>query len=410
MQESINTQKQTMAPKHPESIHLEGTHLEGGGQLLRVALGLSSLTKKSVNITNIRGKRSGGGGLKAQHLSSMLWLGQASNARISGAGLKSKEITFTPNPLPSLHQDIAAGDVVISQSTPGSVSLVLQSVLPYILFSGAREPIRLRITGGTNVSNSPSYDYVAQVLIPMLSKIGIPGITSTCHTRGWSTGTTHLGSTTLTIPPLRTPLPAFSLTARGSITSVRATILAPRATEPDFRANLTLMLEKRGLRIFGTTPDPEIDIAFEDSRHEKRFYLLLVATTSSGVKLGRDWLYDGAMRAHSASIVPRMVRKVSDELIAEIAHGGCVDEWMRDQLVVFQALGEGRSCVDGGSEEGRVRLSLHARTAMWVAERVVGVRFDEEGACEGVAFGQRGREDECEEDVVQSMGKLRVSE
>ncbi|XPS97568.1 RNA 3'-terminal-phosphate cyclase (ATP) [Ascochyta lentis] len=398
-----------MAPKQSEHIYLEGTHLEGGGQLLRVALGLSCLTRKSVNIVNIRGKRSGGGGLKAQHLTSMLWLGQASNARISGAGLKSKEITFTPNPSPSTNQDITAGHVGISQTTPGSVNLVLQAVLPYLLFSSAQGPIRLRITGGTNVSNSPSYDYIEQVLIPMLSVIGIPAIASTCHSRGWSTGSTCLGTATFTIAPLKTALPAFQLTDRGAITSVRATIIAPKVTEQDFRDNLDLMFEKRLSRIFGDTKEPKTDIKFQDSHHEKRYYLLLVATSSTGMKLGRDWLYDGGVRAGNVDrIVPNMVKKVSDDLLAEIEHGGCVDEWMRDQVVVFQALANGRSCVDGGTRDGRrVQPSLHALTAMWVADKVTGVSFDEEGTCEGVAFSP-GAEQE-QDDLVEQVGKLEVS-
>lgn len=377
-----------MAPKKPEPIHLEGTTLEGGGQLLRVALGLSSLTKKPVQITNIRAKRSGGGGLKAQHLTSMLWLGQASNARISGASLKSTEITFAPHALPSIHPDLAAGHVSISQSTPGSINLVLQAVLPYLLFSGAQKPIQLRITGGTNVSNSPSLDYVEQVLIPMLSLIGIPHLASTCHSRGWSTGSTRLGSATFTVAPLTYPLPAFHLTERGVITSVRATVIAPRETEQDFRDNLDLMFEKRLSLIYNSTQTPDIAITFEPSHHEKRYYLLLVATTSTGLKLGRDWLYDGGIRAGKTSqIIPNLVRKVSDDLIAEIAHGGCVDEWMMDQLIVFQALAKGTSWVDGGRRErGKVETSLHAQTAMWVAEKIVGARFDEDGRCEGTGF------------------------
>jgi RNA 3'-terminal phosphate cyclase (ATP) len=400
-----------MAPIRPQPIHLEGTTLEGGGQLLRIALGLSSLTNKPITITNIRGKRSGGGGLKAQHLTSMLWLGQASNARIGGAGLKSKEVTFTPNTLPALHSDIAAGHVSIGQSTPGSINLVLQAVLPYLLFCGAREPVRLRITGGTNVSNSPSYDYVEQVLFPMLAVVGIPLITSTCHSRGWSTGSTRLGSATFTITPLTTTLPAFDLRDRGRIESVRATVLAPRDTEQDFRDNLDLMFEKRQSRIFGDTSDPQIDINFEPSHHEKRYYLLLVATTSTGIKLGRDWLYDGGVRAgKTTQIVPNIVRKVSDDLIAEIEHGGCVDEWMRDQLVVFQALAEGASHVDGGRRDDRpLEPSLHARTGMWVAEKVLGVEFGDEGACEGVRFVPESGEWRKEELVTKAVETVQLS-
>jgi RNA 3'-terminal phosphate cyclase (ATP) len=385
-----------MAPKSAASspIHLEGTTLEGGGQLLRVALGLSSLTRKAINITNIRGKRSGGGGLKAQHLTSVQWLGQACNARLSGVGLKSKEITFTPKQdAPSnLIFDEQGGEVHIKQSTPGSINLVFQAILPYLLFSGSPSPIRVRITGGTNVSNSPSHDYIVAVLIPMLTLIGIPPITATLNSRGWSQGSTRLGSVTYTILPLTTSLPTFHLTHRGSIAHVKALVIAPEDAEQDFRDQLTLMFEKREARFFGSndaiSESRLIDVVFEHSHHEKRYYLLLIATSSTGIKLGRDWLYDQAVRpGKTERIVPTMVKKVSDDLLGEIEHGGCVEEYARDQLVVFQALAMGRSRVFGGKKgEKVVEPSLHARTAMWVCKEMLGVDFDQEGECEGIGI------------------------
>lgn len=51
-----------------EPLELDGRTLEGGGQLIRIAYCLSALTRKAIRVTNIRGNRSGGGGLKAQHL------------------------------------------------------------------------------------------------------------------------------------------------------------------------------------------------------------------------------------------------------------------------------------------------------------------------------------------------------
>jgi RNA 3'-terminal phosphate cyclase (ATP) len=389
-------------------VHLEGTTLEGGGQLLRVAVGLSSLTKKPVNIANIRGKRSGGGGLKTQHLTSVQWLGQACSARLSGVGLKSKELTFMPqltNNGRTYKLDEQGGEVRINQSTPGSINLVLQAILPYILFSGASSPIRLRITGGTNVSNSPSYDYILEVLIPMLSLVGLPPMEAKLHSRGWSLGSTYLGTTTYTIAPLTTKLPAFQLTDRGAIIHVKAVVIAPRDSEQHFRDELAFMFDKRESRIFGAdgSSASTTEITFEDSHHDKRYYLLLVATSASGIKLGRDWLYDQGVRpGKTEKIVPTMTKKVSDDLLSEIEHGGCVDEYMRDQLVVFQSLAEGTSNVFGGQKgDALVQPSLHAKTAMWVAKQITGVQFSDEGGCEGIGFHPGGKE--AEEGILDAL-------
>jgi RNA 3'-terminal phosphate cyclase (ATP) len=381
-------------PSSPPPIHLEGTTLEGGGQLLRLSLGLSALTKKSITITNIRGKRSGGGGLKAQHLTCVQWLGTACNARLSGVGLKSREITFTPSQ--NVDNDMAwnkGGKLRITQNTVGSIMLVLQAILPYLLFSHACGPLNVTISGGTNVSNSPSYEYVAEVLLPMLALIGIPQISCMLHARGWSQGHTRIGSATFVVTPIKNALPAFDLTDRGEIVGVKAIVIAPKTSEWDWREELGVMFERRGERFFGSNNTPsngDLEISFEDSHHEKRYYLLLIATTSTGIKLGRDWLYDQAVRpGKTERIVPTMIKKVSDDLLAEIEHGGCVDEFSRDQLVVFQALAKGRSRVNRGRRgEERVEPSLHARTAMWVAQEILGTDFDANGGCVGLGVGK----------------------
>ena len=47
---------------------IDGSMLEGGGQLYRLSLSMSYLLNKSISIENIRKNRPGGGGLANQHL------------------------------------------------------------------------------------------------------------------------------------------------------------------------------------------------------------------------------------------------------------------------------------------------------------------------------------------------------
>lgn len=134
----------------------------------------------------------------------------------------------------------------------------------------------------------------------------------------------------------------------------------------------------------------------EDSGDIRRLYLLLVAHTSNGWRLGRDWLYDWKMPilkkggnldgAQVQKIAHDVVGKVVGDLVKEGQAGGCVDEFLQDQLVVFQILAEGSSMVDAGKEKGKG--SLHTQTVRWVAQQMLGgnVRFDEGGGCEGVGF------------------------
>ena len=55
-------------PNSFSGVHLDGSTLEGGGQLLRNAIALSAIQQIPVRIDRIRQNRPSGGGLKAQHV------------------------------------------------------------------------------------------------------------------------------------------------------------------------------------------------------------------------------------------------------------------------------------------------------------------------------------------------------
>lgn len=280
-------------------------------------------------------------------------------------------------------------------STPGAIMLIFQAILPFIIFSGRwSEPVQVTVQGGTNVSFSPSYDYVKQVLLPTLARIGVPPITSRLNSRGWSHGRTEVGSVTFTITPLSSgcALQQFELRDRGDISKITATVLAPgmcssacrsylyyyehhKLIYDTVRHQIEQYFHKKGL-------DVPIDVKFQDSLHQKRIYLLLVAEFTSGHLLGRDFLYDRKITS-PLNVVADVIKRVANELLDEISTGKCVDEYMQDQLVIFQALAKGRSVVDG--REG-ADASLHTKTARWIVDQLLGVKFSEAGSCEGIGF------------------------
>ena len=430
----------------PPPIHLDGTTLEGGGQLLRLALSVSSLTHIPIHVTNIRGKRGRksapgkDGGLKPAHLAGVQWLAGATQAETQGMEVKSKELVFRPSSIAitaateewqgkhpdrqanneglCVWKDITLDGMIIrregriSMASPGAITLILQAILPYLLFSSSVSandprtavPLRVTIEGGTNVSNSPSIEYVDQVLLPLLtSKLGTPPVSMTLHQRGWSTGRIEIGSVTFDISPLKpkSSIPAFKFQERGQLMKVHVSIIAPGAVaRSSIREHVTVQL---------LAYDPEVEILFpvdEDSGGDKRLYLLLVAETSNGYRLGRDWSQSLGSTVREKG--EKLVSKVVKDLKRELKNGGCVDEYMQDQLVVFQALAAGEAEVDGGK---RSEATLHTKTARWVAEKVLGVKFDRQGRCKGVGFvvGEdfQGR-NRTEEDANKTMAGLQI--
>jgi RNA 3'-terminal phosphate cyclase (ATP) len=383
---------------------LDGRTLEGGGQLLRLAIGLSALKGVPVKITNIRGNRPAGGGLKPQHLACVNWLAHASNAMISGAEKGSKSLEFIPgqlgsvSPAYSLVKDTKTGvmfwECRLDIKTAGSTGLALQAILPFILFNPPKNddgtlstiPIRLTISGGTNVSGSPSYEYISQVLLPTLHSIGLPPIIASLNKRGWSHGGSSIGSFTLEIPARQSLILRPFHLAQVTITAIPS---RPERLDVTFIAPKTAHLHLRNIisstiaSYFGpgfSEANDNFSLTCEDSQHDKRYYLIIVATIPSpsaekaaprNYKLGRDWLYDRKVRSPEQTTT-ELADCVTRDVHAEWSSGAHVDEHMRDQLVVFQELAGGRSRVFGGCDAtGESReASLHAKTAEWVVEQM----------------------------------------
>jgi RNA 3'-phosphate cyclase len=142
-------------------IHIDGSYMEGGGQIVRTALALSTLTGKPFKIDKIRHNRSRPG-LKPQHLSCIDALKQLANAQVKGAQAGSDSVEFFPD-------RIYAATLSVDIGTAGSITLLLQSLLLPCMFADA--PVRIKIKGGTDTRWSIPIDYFTNVILPFFNEL-----------------------------------------------------------------------------------------------------------------------------------------------------------------------------------------------------------------------------------------------
>lgn len=144
-------------------IIIDGSYGEGGGQILRSSIALSVITNKPIEIRNIRAKRNNPG-LRPQHIATIKVLAELSDAEVHNLAVGASNIKFIPKGIKS-HQ------IRFDIGTAGSISMVLQAVIPAVSLSNNYTEIEL--VGGTDVRWSPTIDYVRYVLRDAYKAIGI---------------------------------------------------------------------------------------------------------------------------------------------------------------------------------------------------------------------------------------------
>ena len=305
-----------------------------------------------------------------------------------GAGNRRGEIGVGKKTTDGDNDGDDGGHVVIELKNPGSVWLIFQAVYPYILFRGRRMrrrrdaeadrragPVKLTIRGGTNVSTSMSAEYVQQVFLPTREKIGLPRTEVVINKRGWTHGRLEVGEVEFSVTPLSSGkrLDGFSIrdtTNAREGNGVKRVMISAMASPTAVLEHLLHATQENVRAQFPDAKEVEV-LAQEDSGDPRRMYLLLVAQLHSGWRIGRDWLFDGKLKNNDAMVITRqMAGKVVADLRAEVDSGGCVDEFMQDQLVIFQTLATGMSEVDAGV--GREEGSEHTMTVKWVVEQMLG--------------------------------------
>jgi len=335
-------------------IEIDGSFGEGGGQVLRTAVALSALLGKKVHIKNIRAKRPNPG-LRAQHMTAVKAVAALCDAETSGSLIGSTELFFAP-------RKTVSGSFKFDVGTAGSISLVLQALMPAAAFSSA--VTEFEITGGTDVRWSPTIDYVRFVILPILSRLGYTGELKLIRRGHYPKGG---GRVSMKVEPCK-GLGLLVLNERSEIKQIRGIShcvkLPSHVAQRQASAAQEVLkkLDKVDVLVKLETYPPESDPHLAPGSG-----ILLYTGEESGTILGADSIGERGKPAEEVG------GDAARQLLDEIRSGAPVDRHMSDILIPYLAVADGRS------EFRTSQITMHTITNAKMAELVSGAEISVRG-------------------------------
>jgi len=329
-------------------MEIDGSQKSGSGTVLRLSIALAAILEQPLHIRNIRQNRPQPG-LRPQHLEAVSTAARICDAEVEGAALNSRELWFKPN-------RIRSGKFEAEIGTAGSISMLLMTVLPICAFADGA--VRLHVAkGGTDVSNSPTINYIRNVLLPLLKRMGL-GTSLTVPKYGYYPK--GMGEVTIAIEPCRS-LRSILLESFGKIKAIKGvsvcTFLSERkVAERQAKAANDYLREK--------DHGAEIQVVNDRSNPlQKGSSIVLWAETDAGAILGADAI--GELRKTSEAVG----NEAAEKLHTEISAMPTVDIHLADMLIPYVALAEGKSAYLTRA------ISEHLATNIWLAEKMLNVKF-----------------------------------
>lgn len=326
-------------------LEIDGSYGEGGGQILRTAISLSTLTKKPIKITNIRANRPKPG-IKPQHYISIHSIKEICDAETKGLEIGSSTLTFKPG-------DFKGGNYKFDIGTAGSITLVFQAIILGSLKT--KEPVTVSITGGTDVKWSPSWDYFQHVFLRLLKIIGV-SVDARLIKRGYYPK--GRGEAVITIHPCKELLP-LKLDKTQEYTNVNGIVHI--ANLPD---HISTRIKHAAIETL-LKSDLKTTLEVEQTESLSPGTGITLWTETSDTILGTTLLGEKGLRSEEIG------KNAATSLLNEIESESTLDVYAFDQLLPYMVLAR-----ENGSSSCIVKnISNHAQTNMWLIKQFFDVDF-----------------------------------
>jgi len=348
-------------------IVVDGSILEGGGQILRMALSYSAVLGVPVRIVNIRVGRSPPG-LRPQHLTTVKAVTEICEGKAERLAVGSKEVTVRLG-------RPRGGSYTFDIGTAGSISLLLQCIAPITSF--ADSPTEVKIRGGTAVRWSPPIRIMGSVVWNAFREMGFKGCLDVRREGFYPRGG---GLVDVSVKPA-IELRSLDTKDVDNVPRVEGASVCgrlPRHVAERQARSAQRILEDTGI-------DSEISVTVAEGD---------IAPLSPGSVLSL-WAVSSPMTFVGASALgergkpaERVGEEAANSLVDELKTEASVDRYTADNLILWCSLAQGRSSFTTSA------LTSHTRTAIEMAQLFTGVVFtvDDESkgrtriSCEGIGL------------------------
>lgn len=326
-------------------IRIDGSFGEGGGQILRTSVALSAITKKPVEVSNIRAKRDNPG-LRPQHLTAIKAIASLCDADVENLNVGSSMIRFSP-------KEMQGGSMKMDVGTAGSITMILQAIIPAVSLANKRADVEL--IGGTDNRWSPTLDYLRYVVRPAYKILGINFDVNVLKRGYYPKGG---GIVKASIEPC-SKLNVLDMVSAPKIEPKMISVCSslPKHVAERQIASALSRLQKENVKCNSYSASLE-------QSHSPGSSILIYSTSDYGPFIGGDSIGERGKRAEEVG------SEAADKFLDAYLSNAPIDPHLADMLVLPLSLAEGRSKFVVN------KASQHLSTNLYIASKIVNCSYE----------------------------------